>query len=172
MPSYLAIPGIPGDSVASRHEGAIEVRSWSFGCSLATGNFGTGTRTNRPDFTELTLSCRSGTASPRLLEACATGRAIPEAVLSREQGLGRSGTTAELRLADVRVSGYTVTGDDELLLDEFRLSFASVTFTVRVPQADGRAGDTVTTTQPSTDSPVPIPASGGIWRPREHIQDR
>ena len=64
MPSYLAIPGIPGDSVAERHEGAIEVPAWGFGCSLATGTFGTGTRANRPDLSELTLSCRSGSARP------------------------------------------------------------------------------------------------------------
>lgn len=172
MPSYLAIPGVPGDSVADRHEGEIEIDTWSFGCSLATGSFGSGSRANRPDLTDLTLSCRAGSASPRLLDACATGRALPQAVLTREPGLGRSGLTTEVRLTDVRVSSYAVTGAADTVLDEFRLSFATVAFTVRVPRADGRAGDPVTTTQPSHGSPVPSPSSGGVWRPREHISDR
>ena len=68
MPSYLAIPGITGDSVAAHHESEIEIDTWSFSCSLATGAFGTGARANRPDLTALTLTCRSGSASPRLLE--------------------------------------------------------------------------------------------------------
>lgn len=172
MPSYLAIPGIPGDSVAQRHEGAIEVAAWSFGCTLATGTFGTATRSSRPDLSELTLSCRSGSASPRLLEACATGRVAPEAVLTREQQLGRSGMVTEVRLTDVRVSGYTVSATDDTMLDEVRLSYARVGFTVRVPHPDGRAGDAITTTQPAVGSPVPTPGSGGVWRPRDQISDR
>ncbi|MFT4216083.1 MAG: type VI secretion system tube protein Hcp [Micropruina sp.] len=166
MPSYLTIPDIPGDSVAARRQGAIEIDSWSFGCSQASGAFGTGARTNRPDFTDLTLSCPAGSASPRLFEACATGRAIPEAVLTQERGQGESGAAVEVRLTDVRVGSYTVAGTADAVLDEFRLSFASIAFTVRVPRPDGRDGEPVTTIQPSVGSPVPTPASGGVWRPR------
>lgn len=166
MPSYLAIPGIPGDSVADRHEHAIDIDTWSFGVTVASGTFGTGARTGRPQFTELTLTCRSGSASPRLFEACATGRTVPEAVLTSERGTGRGGMITEVRLTDVQVSTYTTSGGQDAMLDEFRLSFATVTFTVRVPRADGRSGDPVSTTQPSQGSPVPSPASGGVWRPR------
>lgn len=165
MPSYMAIPGIPGDSVAHRHENEIEVDTWSFGCSLVTGAFGLGSRTNRPDLTDLTLTCRSGTASPRLLEYCATGRALPQAVLTSGPP-DSAGATAEVRLTDVRVSGYTVAGTADAILDQVQLSFASVTFTVRTPRPDGTLGDPVTTTQPVAESPVPSPGSGGVWRPR------
>ena len=166
MPSYLTIPGIPGDSAADRHEGAIEIDDWAFGCTVASGSFGTGTRANRPEFSDLTLTCRSSSASPRLLEACATGRAIPGAVLAHDQGADRPVTTTEVRLIDIRVAGYTVSGRTDAGFDEVRLSFASVTFSVRVQRPDGRAGDPVTTTQPSSGSPVPAPGSGGVWRPR------
>lgn len=172
MPSYLAIPGIPGDSMTKGHEGAIEVASWTFGCSMATGSFGSGARVGRPEFSEVTLSCRSGSASPRLLEACSTGRLAPEAVLTREQGPERSGVVTEVRFTDVRVSGYTVSATDDTMLDEIRLSYARVTFTVRSPRPDGRAGDAITTTQPSVGSPVPSPGSGGVWRPRDDISNR
>lgn len=164
MPSYLAIPGITGDSVAARHESEIEIDTWSFSCSLATGAFGTGARANRPDLTALTLTCRSGSASPRLLEYCATGRALPQAVLTHDRGAGSAAT--EVRLTDVRVTGYTVTGAGDAMTDEFRLGFGTVAFTVRVPRPDGSLGDPVTTTQPAPGSPVPSPGSGGVWRPR------
>jgi len=173
MPDYLAIPGIPGDSTADRHEREIEVESWSFGCTQpVTGHAGSGARVARPDFTDLVVSCRGGSASPLLLEACATSRMIDEAVLTRQSGAERAGATTEVRLSGVRVRGYTVIGSGDELRDELRFGFARVTFTMRIQLPDGRLSEEVSTTQPSMQPPVPTPGSGGVWRPREPVPER
>lgn len=176
MPTYLAITGIEGDSADARHPGEIEIDSWSFGCAANTPEgAGSGVRTGRPRFTEATFTAHTGSASPRLLEACATARTIPEAVVTREAGEAPS-STIEARFTDVRVSHYTVNGGGGSfpMIEEFRLTYATVTYTVRIQQPDGRLGDPITTTQPAAgqpappiaEPPAPTPGSGGVWRPR------
>lgn len=175
MPTYLAITGIEGDSTDARHPRTIEVETWSFGCSSTTiGDLASARRAGRPQFTEVSLTCRTGSASPRLLEACATARAMPEALITHEAGDGPS-ATIEARFTDVRVSRYTVAGGGSSgMIDEFGLSYAAVTYTVRTQQPDGRLGDPITTIQPAggrpappiAEPPAPTPGSGGVWRPR------
>ena len=175
MPSYLAIPGIQGDSTAARHHGEIEVDAWSFGCSLAAAtHHASGAGAGRPQFTEATFSCRGGRASPLLLEFCATGRSVPEAVLTQESTSEAGGQVTEVRFSDGRITSYSATGADAALRDAFRLSFTRVTFSVRTQRADGSLGAPVTTTQsvraqpvpPAPQPPLPTPGSGGVWRPR------
>ncbi len=175
MPSYLAIPGIAGDSSAEQHRGELDVDIWGFGCSVGgPTNLGSGMGSGRAQFTEATFSCRGGRASPLLLEFCATQRAVAEAVLTRAPAGEPGGTVAEVRFADVRVTGYTVLGTEDYQRDDFRLSFSKVTFTMKVQRDDGSIGAPVTTTQPMVagpvaEPPVPTPGSGGVWRPRPPI---
>ena len=179
MSSYLAISGIEGDSVDDRHPHAIELDYWRFGCEQpASDAVGTGARTGRARFTDATFTCRSSSASPRLLEACATGRHFPEAVLSLDVGEGDSGPATVVRFTEVQVRGYTATGGGPGLrpTDEFRLGFAGITFSVRRQRPDGRLGDEVSTTQPAPaeavkEPPLPTPGSGGVWRPRPPLPE-
>lgn len=173
MPSYLVIPGIRGDSEALQHEGAIEVTSWTFGIAqLPTGGTGSSGRQGRPQFTAASFGSRGGRASPLLLEFCATGRPVDEAVFTQEPGTGRAGST-EARFSDARIINYSVIGDDDERRDDFQLSFARVTFTVRGQLPDGRLAEPVTTTQPPGEPPpAPTPGSGGIWRPRPPLLPR
>ena len=174
MPSYLAVPGIQGDSTAARHHGEIEVDAWSFGCSLAAAtHHASGAGAGRPQFTEATFSCRGGRASPLLLEFCATGRSVPEAVLTQDS-TNEDRPVTEVRFGDGRITSYTASGADAALRDEVRLSFTRVIFSVRTQRADGSLGAPVTTTQttraqpvrPAPQPPLPTPGSGGVWRPR------
>jgi type VI secretion system secreted protein Hcp len=174
MPTYLAIPGIQGDAAAARRQGQIAVDGWSFGCATASAaHAGSGGGAGRFQFSEATFSGRGGRASPVLLQYCATGRAVPEAVLTQDStGDENGGPITEVRFSDVRVTAYTVTGVADARADEFRLSFTRVTFSVRTHSLDGTVGAPVSTTQPAppappaTEPPLPTPGSGGVWRPR------
>lgn len=172
MPTYLAIPGIQGDATAARHQGEIEVDAWSFGCATAAPGHAGGA--GRPQFSEATFGGRGGRASPLLLQYCATGRAVPEAVLTQDSTGEHGGALTEVRFSDVRVTSYTANGVDDALRDEFLLSFSRVTFSVRTRRADGGLRTAVSTTQPALvpptppvrEPPLPTPGSGGVWRPR------
>lgn len=173
MPSYLVIPGIRGDSEARSHEGAIEVTSWTFGVAqLPTSGAGSAARQGRPQFNAASFGCRGGPASPLLLEFCASGRLVDEAVFTQEPATGRAGST-EARFSDARIISYAVIGDDDLRRDDFQLSYARVTFTVRGQRPDDSLAEPVTTTQPPGEAPpVPTPGSGGVWRPRAPLLPR
>lgn len=168
MPTYLAIEGIPGDSVDKGHEGAIDVVSWWFGVSAPAGAQPAPGLRGRPEFTELFVTARTGTASPRLLTACATGQAFAGATLTQQSGTGRGGPVTQLGLTDVRIRAFRVNGTAGEAADALEISFSALTFSVRIPGPDGRLGDPVSTTQPPP-TPVPAPGSGGVWRPRDPL---
>lgn len=177
MPSYLVIPGIQGDSQARGHEGSIEIESWSFGVAQAEQRgAGSGRPVGRGTFSDATFACRGGRASPLLLQFCATGRQVAQAVLTQQPGTaGGQSATTEARFTDVRVERYTARGDDGDTHDEFTLGYAQVTFSVRPQLGDGAPADAISTTQPAavpatSPPPIPTPGSGGIWRPRDQLR--
>lgn len=168
MPSYLTLPGITGDAVADRHEGSIEIDQWSLSCRQAGDAGGVARRQGRAEFSDVTISCGGSSASPQLLQACATGKAMPEAVLVRDQPDGAAGlTTTEVRLSDVRVTDYSCSDNGVDLRDDFHLRFGRITFTSRRLRADGSIGDPVSTTQDTGGPAPPRPATGPVWRHRE-----
>ena len=114
MPSYLVIAGTAGDSRARGHEGSIEIESWSFGVAQAEQRgAGSGRPAGRGPFSDATFACRGGRASPLLLQFCATGRQVAQAVLTQQPGTaGGQSATTEARFTDVRVERYTARGDD------------------------------------------------------------
>lgn len=173
MPSYLVIAGIEGDSRARGQEGSIEIDNWSFGVTQAEQRgAGSGQAVGRPTFSDATFACRGGRASPLLLQLCATGRQVAQAVLTHQPGTAERAATSEVRFTDVRVTGYTASGGDDDTRDEFTLGYAHITYSVQSQRADGALTEAVSTTQPAaappaSPPPIPTPGSGGIWRPRD-----
>lgn len=174
MASYLTIPGIPGDSLADRHAGAIEVDRWSLGCSQVGDGVATGSaRAGRVRFSDLQLTCAGSSASPLLLQACVAGKAVPEVVLACDQAdaaAGGSGT--ELRLADVSITDYTASDDGTGPRDDFRLRFGRVSFSVAAQRPDGAATQPVSATVTAQAPAAATPPSTTPWRHREVVQHR
>lgn len=99
MRSYLVIAGTAGDSRARGHEGSIEIESWSFGVAQAEQRgAGSGRPVGRGTISDATFACRGGRASPLLLQFCATGRQVAQAVLTQQPGTsgGQSATTGTI----------------------------------------------------------------------------
>lgn len=173
MPSYLAIPGINGDSVSERHQGSIEVDQWSLSCRQLGDGTGIARRQGRVEFSDLTISCRGSSASPQLLQACANGKAVPEAVLVRDQPDGAAGiTTTELRLGDVRVTDYSSSDNGVEVRDDFHLRFGRITFTSWPMLPDGSIGEPISITQDAAGPAPPAPAVSPGWRHREVVPHR
>jgi type VI secretion system secreted protein Hcp len=84
----------------------------------------------RVEIDELSFVAPSSIASPSLFLACATGRHLPEAVLTGRRTGNKGGTRNVLviRLKDVTVTSYNQSGGDgELPEDEASLAFAEIT---------------------------------------------
>src|SRR5947209_4299712 len=80
---FLRIEGVRGESMHAHHKDEIEVLSFSFAERQAVPSYGShGASSSRIEMQDFKLVMKTSTASPVLLEACASGRHIKAAVLS------------------------------------------------------------------------------------------
>jgi type VI secretion system secreted protein Hcp len=148
----LEIDGISGDSQLRGHEGAIEVLSWSWGVSRPErpgGGSAGGGGAGRAEFDELQVVTTISSASPELVESCATGRHHGGAVLVGLKQGNRPLEFLRYELGDVTVTNveHSDDGDDRpvehlaLAYDEFSIAFTA-------ESADGSAGRQTSFTHP------------------------
>ena len=124
---FLKIEGIDGESLDSQHPNEIEISSFSWGVtntgSWQTGGAGNG-RVAEQDFHFTTHTSK---ASPKLFEACCTGKHIDKAVLS----VRKAGTVPfeylHIQFEDILISGFA-TGGQGLAVptDQFSLNFSKI----------------------------------------------
>lgn len=79
----LELDGIKGESSDSKHKGAIEVESFSWGVSQASAAAaaGGGGGAGKVVFQDIHFTTRLSSASPQLFLTCATGQHIKKAIL-------------------------------------------------------------------------------------------
>ena len=146
MPYFLRIEGIAGESTDAKHKGEIEVESFSWGVSQsAAPTPGGGGGAGRASFEDLNVVTPFSRASPRLMQACATGEHLRSAVLTGR----RSGGKAQfefmtLTLSDVLVSAYrssAASADRVVPGDEFSLAYSKLQIEHVAQAPTGAAGD-------------------------------
>ena len=132
MPYFLKIEGIVGESADAKNKGEIEVESFSFGVaqSASAPHAGAGGGTVRPTFQDLSVVTPFSSASPRLLEACATGEHLRSAVLTGHRAGGKAQFEfMRLTLSDVLISSYRSGASNPgaaVPSDEFSLAFSKM----------------------------------------------
>lgn len=142
--AYLTIPGVPGDSTRKGHEDDIEVLDWTFGLAAPAGHghAGGGAGAGKVTAQDLVVVLPTGTASPPLVEAVATGRHLATVTLEveRRQPTGTSVAYLTVKLDDVLVAGYDAAAHPVTAVpaDVVRFRYGALTVTVR-PQ-DPRGG--------------------------------
>jgi type VI secretion system secreted protein Hcp len=130
---FLTIPGLPGESVDSKHKDAIDVLSFSQSvegrqCPL------------------IRVAKRVDKASPGLAEAASSQRVFASATLIvRRTGdkAGQEYYTMTMSSVQVLASNQTVSGEGSPY-EEVMISPRSVTMAYRVQKPDGSLGETVT----------------------------
>lgn len=103
-PMYMKVNGIDGESADHAHRGWIELTSvsWPTGAEPRSGGPGTVIITKRTD-----------RATPRLMQACASGESLGDVVLSlRERSRAGTATTRRMTLGNVRLSGCRAASQD------------------------------------------------------------
>jgi type VI secretion system secreted protein Hcp len=144
----LEIDGITGESLDSRHRDRIDVLSFSWSeTQNVPVQSGLGAGVGKVHVTDLHLVARTGTASPRLMVACASRQAIPAARLTCHLAGTVDAEFLVVTLAGARVTSYQVAGavdSDALPTDEIALHFADIKIEYRVRRPDGTLGSVVT----------------------------
>ncbi|HTZ80597.1 MAG TPA: type VI secretion system tube protein Hcp [Stellaceae bacterium] len=137
---FLNIDGIPGESVDSKHPNEIVVQSWSFGESAAAPAGASGAAAGKVKFRDFRFTAVVSKASPKLMEACATGQHIKSAVLTCRKSTGFQLEFLVLKFSDLVVAGCETgaTADSEMPpVDHVALAFAKVEIDYTGQRPDG-----------------------------------
>lgn len=142
---FLKIEGIDGESTSEAHKNQLEIDSFSWGMSnsgsmAAGGGGGAG----KVSFSTLRLTTPISKASPKLFEACATGKHFPTATLTLVDSEQRGQEFMKVTLSDVIISSYKTTGmSGEAPVESFSLNFAKIEYEYTPQKLDGSMDSSV-----------------------------
>jgi len=139
--SFLKIDGIQGESLAAGHKDEIDVASWNWGENLpatippSAGGAAAG-KVRMQDFKFVMRLCK---ASPKLFQACASGKHIKSAELTVRSGgdstekPGPGQIVLKILFSDILISSYySISKSSEANpMDEVSFSFGKIEFDYR-----------------------------------------
>lgn len=143
---FLQIDGIEGESTDDRHNGEIEILSFSWGeTNAGTHAGGGGGGAGKVQMQDFHFTTSMSKASPKLFESCATGQHIKQAVLTARKAGGDQQEYLKVTLTDVLISSYQTDASrgDVVPTDSFSLNFAKIEFEYKPQKPDGSLDTTV-----------------------------
>lgn len=144
--AFLALDGVPGESVDAQFPNQIEIESWSWGVTgapVVVGGGGTGKAT----FQDIHFSKHIDKSSPVLMLACASGRHYPTATISvRKAGGDKPQVYLKITLSDVLVSSYSIGGSSasaEAPTEQISFTYGKIKVEYTPQSTDGSLGQPV-----------------------------
>ncbi len=122
-------PEVKGESKQSGFEGQIEILSFSWGVTQSGGfSYAGGGSSAKSNLQDLSLSFRQCSASPKLMQHCASGKHLDKATLTCLKAGGDSAEKyQEVVMTDVIISSYQTGGSgDDMPIESMSLNFAKV----------------------------------------------
>ena len=136
---FAKIGDIKGESTDAKHKDEIEVLSFSWGVANSGGlEFGSGGGAGKATFQGLTIVHNIDKATPKLLEACATGTHLKDATIThRKAGKGQQEFLI-VKMNDVIIAAVAHGGTTAQPASEtVTLAFAKVDFEYKPQKPDG-----------------------------------
>ena len=135
---FFKLGDIKGESKDSKHEGEIDVLSWSWGVSQSGSiSHGGGGGAGKANFQDLSFMHALDKASPNLMKACATGEHIKEGTLvSRKAGKGQQEYLI-IKLNDILITSVQPSGSSEHPMESVSLQSSKVDLEYKPQKADG-----------------------------------
>jgi type VI secretion system secreted protein Hcp len=136
---FAKIGDIKGESTDSKHKDEVEVLSYSWGVANP-GQIGTGAGggAGRATFQDLSIVHKIDKASPRLLEACATGQHLKEATITFRKAGQKQQDFLIIKMNDVIITGVLQSAlSSEAGSETVNLEFAKVDWEFKPQKADG-----------------------------------
>jgi type VI secretion system secreted protein Hcp len=126
---FLKLNGVDGESGDAKHKGEIELESWSFGATQSgTSGHGGGAGAGKVQMQDFHFVMKVNKASPKLLEKCATGEHIKDAILTCRKAGGEQQEYLKYKFTDVLVSSYQTggSGGGPVPMDQISLNFTKI----------------------------------------------
>lgn len=144
---FLKLDGIEGESNAAKHEGEIDVDSFSFGASSAGSvGGGAGGGAGKVSMNDFAFTARVSKASPKLFVACASGEHLKTALLTVYKAGVHERDFLRVTLSDVTISGYHegVAEAADVPIDQVAMRFSRIQVTYSGQRPDGSRDTPVT----------------------------
>jgi type VI secretion system secreted protein Hcp len=122
---FLKLDGIKGEATAKGHVDEIELHSWSFGVTNSSIGGGSGQGAGKATFHDISLTHAFDASSPPLMQACATGKHFPKAVLTQRKAGGDQLEYIKIELDEVFITGVNANGH-ESPSESFTISFGKI----------------------------------------------
>ncbi len=147
--AFLKIEGIPGESTDAKHKDWIEITHFSQSMSQpasATASSAGGATAERVDFGTFDIQHLLDKASPKIYEACASGKHIKEVILEICRAGGDQVKYLEVKLEQVLVSAIESggTAGEGFPTETVKFSYGKIKWTYsQQKRADGTGGGNV-----------------------------
>jgi type VI secretion system secreted protein Hcp len=146
---YVQIDGIKGESTDSEHKDWIEVLAFNQSLSqpeVAAANPGGGRATGRVEHQDITITKHLDAASPKLYEACASGKHIKEVTIDMMRAGGDKPVKyMVVKMEDVVISHVATSGSGDSPTESISLNFRKIEWTyTQQRRADGSQGGNTT----------------------------
>lgn len=138
---FLKIKGIPGESADAKHKGEIDVLSYSWGVSqTGTMSYGGGGGAGKATFADFSFMMRMNKATPKLMQACANGTHIPEAILVCRKAGDKQQEYMTYKFYDLLISSYQTSASSEEPMESISFNFSKMEMEYKEQDAKGGLG--------------------------------
>ncbi len=123
--AYMKIDGVPGESTDSKHKDWIEIEGYSQTLSQpasATASSSGGATAERVDFGRFNITKLVDKATPKIFEACCTGKHIKEIIIEVCRSGADQQKFLEIRLEQAIISGYSQNGGGDFPSEALSIS--------------------------------------------------
>ena len=141
---FLKINGIEGESADAKHKGEIDLLSWSWGetqsGSHAAGGGGGAGKVSMQDF-HFTMTVNK--ATPKLIEACAAGTHINNAILTCRKAGGQQEEYLKYTFTDLIISSYQTGGSGITPTEQISFNYAKMEVEYKEQKEGGTLGGAI-----------------------------
>jgi type VI secretion system secreted protein Hcp len=138
---------VKGESKDEKHKEEIDVQSWSWGeTNSGTFGLGGGGGSGKVSMQDFHFVMAVNSATPKLMEACATGQHFPSALLTCREAGTEQQEFLLIKFTDILVSSFQTggaSGSDLKPTDQISLNFAQVDFEYHPQNEDGTLGGAI-----------------------------
>jgi type VI secretion system secreted protein Hcp len=144
---FLKIDEIEGESKDDKLKNQLQLKSWSWGeTNSASQPWGGGGGTGKVSMQDFHFVITVGKHSPKLMEACATGKHVGNAVLTCRKAGGEQEDFLIYKFYDLLISSYQTGGSDgsgELPVDQCSFGFSKIEYEYKEQTEKGTTSGTI-----------------------------
>lgn len=138
---FLKINGVPGESADHKHKGEIDVLSYSWGVSqTGTMAYGGGGGAGKANFHDFSFMMRMNKATPKLMQCCANGKHIPDAVLTCRKAGDKQQEYMTYKFYDLLIASYQTSASSEEPTESISFNFSKMEMEYKEQDAKGGLG--------------------------------